>query len=50
MAYNDKENMRFMHPHFQKVFKNHQPMDFRIINLIKKRQTIWHLNDPIIWD
>ena len=33
---NDKENMRVMHPKFQKVFNNHQPTDFRVFDIIKQ--------------
>ena len=38
MVDNYKDNMRVMHPHFQKVFNNHQPTDFRLLELIKKRK------------
>ena len=33
---NDKENMRAMHPHFQKLFNNHQPTEFRVPKIIKQ--------------
>ena len=36
MAKNNNDNMRVMHPQFQKLFNNHQPTDFRVIELIKK--------------
>ena len=46
-AGNDAENMEVMYPHFQKVFNNHRPVNFSILDRVKQRQTIWKLNDPI---
>ena len=46
---NYKDNMRVMQPQFQKLFNNHQPKDFRIIELIKQQQKIWHIDDTIPW-
>ena len=50
MAQNDKENMRVMHPHLKKLFNNNQPTEFRVIELIKQRKKMWHLDEPITWD
>ena len=33
---NDKDNMIFKHPHLQKVFNNHQPTYFIVLDLIKQ--------------
>ena len=38
MSDNEKYNMGFMNPQFQRVLNNHQPTDFRAINIIKQRQ------------
>ena len=32
----DKDNMRVIHPHFQKVFNNHQ--GFSVLDLIKQQK------------
>ena len=39
-----------MHPHFQKLFNNHKHTDFRVLEIIKQQQTMWHIYDPITWD
>ena len=36
MEDNYRENMRVIHPHFQIVFNNHQPTDFRVFDIIKQ--------------
>ena len=38
MAENCNENMRVVHSHFQKLFNNHQPTDFRLIDIIKQKK------------
>ena len=50
MAENDKQKIRVMHPHFQKVFNNNQPMDFSVLDLIKQLKIMWHLDGPITWE
>ena len=50
MAENDKDNMRVVYFHIQKVFNNHQRTDFSVLNLIKQWKTMWHLDDPISWN
>ena len=50
MAKNYEENVRFMKPHFQKIFNNHQPTDSSVLDLIKQQKTIWYLNYPITWN
>ena len=49
IATNDKENMRFMYPHFIKVFNNHQPTEFSKLGIIKQRKIKWHIDDLITW-
>ena len=50
MAENDRQKIRVMHPHFQKVFNNNQPMDFSVLDLIKQLKIMWHLDGPITWE
>ena len=50
MAENCNENMRVVHSHFQKLFNNHKHTDFRVLEIIKQQQTMWHIYDPITWD
>ena len=46
MSENNKENMRFMYPHFQNLFRNHQPMEFDVL----EQNTMWHIDYLITWD
>ena len=50
IADNTKENMRGIHPHIEKLFNNNQPTKFRVLDLIKQRQTMSHLDYPITQD
>ena len=43
----DKENAEVLGPHFEKVFNNHRPIEWEVINEIKQRQTMNELNNPI---
>ena len=45
----DKENAEVLGPHFEKVFYNHRPIEWKVINNIKQRQTMHELNKPISW-
>ena len=36
-------------PHFEKVFNKHRPIEWKVIDKIKQRQTMYELNDPITW-
>ena len=49
LAATDKENTEVLGPHFEKVFNNHRPIEWEVINEIKQRQTIHELNKPISW-
>ena len=50
MADNDKENTIVVYPHFQRVFNNHKPKGFSVLELIKQQKTMWHLDKHITWD
>ena len=45
----DKENAEVLGPHFEKVFNNHRPIEWKVMNEIKQRQTMHELNKPISW-
>ena len=47
LATTDKENVEVLGPNFEKVFNNHRPIEWKVINKIKQRQTIHELNKPI---
>ena len=47
LATTDKENAEVLGPHFEKVFKNYRPIEWKVINNIKQRQTMHELNKPI---
>ena len=48
-GYNGQRNAGVLGPHFEKVFNNHRPIDWKVINKIKQRQTMHELNKPISW-
>ena len=47
LATTDKENAEVLGPHFEKVFNNHCPIEWKVSNEIKQLQTIHELNKPI---
>ena len=49
LATTDKENAEVLGPDFEKVFNNHRPVEWNVIDEIKQRQTIHELNEPISW-
>ena len=49
LATTDKENAEVLGPHFEKVFNNHRPIEWKVINKIKQCQTMHELNKPISW-
>ena len=49
LATMDKDNVGVAGPHFDKVFNKHLPIEWKFINKIKKRQTMYELNEPITW-
>ena len=50
LSTSDPEHMSVFYPHFQRVFNNHQNVDLSMLDLVRQRQIIWDLNDPISWD
>ena len=49
LAATDKDNEEVLEPHFGKVFINHHPIEWNLIDEIKQRQTMYELNEPISW-
>ena len=49
LATMDKENVEVLGPHFEKVFNKHRPIEWKLIDDIKQRQTMYELNDSITW-
>ena len=49
LAQNNKENMNVMHPHFGKVFNNQKEVDFTVLDLIPRRESMEHLDKHINW-
>ena len=47
LATTNKENAEVLGPHFKKVFKNHRPIEWNVINDITQRQTMYELNESI---
>ena len=44
LAATDKDNEEVLEPHFGKVFINHHPIEWNLIDEIKQRQTMYELN------
>ena len=49
LATADKEKAEVLGPHFEKLFNNHRPIEWEVINEIKQLQTMNELNKPISW-
>ena len=49
LATTDKENTEVLGQHFKKVFNNHRPIEWHVIDKIKQLQTMYELNEPITW-
>ena len=49
LATTNKENAEVLGSHFEKVLKNHHPIEWKVINNIKQRQTMHELNKTISW-
>ena len=43
----DAENASVFGPHFIRVFNNHRPIDWRLLDKIKKREVMTELDQPI---
>jgi hypothetical protein len=46
-ASNSKQNMSVFGPHFTKVYNNHQPVDFEVLNHIPQHKTLLEIDSPI---
>ncbi|KAL7552600.1 hypothetical protein ACHAWF_015837 [Thalassiosira exigua] len=42
IATSDAENMEILEKHFAKVFNNHRPVNFDILNEVLQRETLWN--------
>jgi hypothetical protein len=49
-ATTSKENMEVLGPHFDKVYNNHRPVDFTILDDIPQRSTLSDIDSPITYD
>ena len=49
LATTDKENTEVSGPHFEKVFNKHCLIEWKLIDKIRQRQTMYELNYPITW-
>ncbi len=47
LASNAKENMSVFGMHFNKVLNNHRPVDYSVLNLIKKKPCLTSIDTPI---
>ena len=48
-ATNSKENMEVLGPHFDKVYNNHHPIDFTILDDIPQCSTLSDIDSPIAY-
>ena len=44
------ENASLFGPHFHRVFNNHRPIDWTVLDKIKQREVMDELDQPISWD
>jgi hypothetical protein len=42
--------MTIFGPHFERVFSNHRPVDFKVLDLIPQREQLMEINHPIIFE
>ncbi len=50
LASKSSENMAVFGPHFERVFSNHQPVDFSILDLIPQQEQLIEIDHPITFD
>ena len=50
LATTDTENASVFGPHFHRVFNNHRPIDWPVLDKIKQREVMDELDQPISWD
>ena len=50
MAKTDAENASVFGPHFHRVFNNHRPIYWPVLDNIKQRYVMEELDHPISWD
>ena len=46
----DAENVSVFGPHFHRVFNNHKPIDWPVLDKIKQREVMGKLDQPTSWD
>ncbi len=47
LASSSNNNMAVFGPHFERVFSNHQPVDFSILDLIPQQEQLMEIDHPI---
>ena len=50
LATTDAENASVFGPHFHRVFNNHRPIDWPVLDKIKQIYVMDELDHPISWD
>ena len=50
LATTDAENTYIFGPHFHRVFNNHIPIDWYVLDKINQREVMDELDQPISWD
>ena len=46
----DKDNAEVLGTHFENFFNKHRHIEWKVIDEIKQRQTMYEFNYPIIWE
>ena len=49
LATTDAENSSVFGPHFHRVFNNHRPIDWYVLDKTKKINFMYKLDHPISW-
>ena len=49
IAISDAENMEILEKHFAKVFNNHRPVNFEILDRVLQRETMWNEDRDITY-
>jgi hypothetical protein len=47
LAANSTKNISVFGPHFERVFSNHCPVDFSVLDLIPQQEQLMEINQPI---
>ena len=50
LAVTDAENASILGPHFERVYTNHQKIDWAVLDEILQRLTMLELDAEIIWE